>query len=324
MDHWTLISKHLAGTLTEQEQASLKAWIAASSANKKLFDEMNLIWQAGLPIPELKPNQSWKRVYALLLSQSKTQTRSPKTIPLMWTKYAVAASIALLIALAFVFWPGTPKAIMNLASTQADIKQVILPDSTQVWLNQYSELEYPEGFDRTFRSVSLRGEAYFQVYADKARPFIISAGQTQTRVLGTSFTLSAYPNRDSVSLNLDEGKVAFSAGTNRLELSAGQAVYYQTSTKTLSKPQNLVPDHQVWREQQLHFSLTPLSEVSKILSDLYQRPVRLASESLASCTFNGSFKQASLEEILDILAVTLEMEIVETPDYILIQGAPCN
>ena len=38
----------------------------------------------------------------------------------------------------------------------------VLPDSTVVWLNSNSLLEYPETFSSSAREVSLSGEAYFE------------------------------------------------------------------------------------------------------------------------------------------------------------------
>src|SRR5690606_33977284 len=69
--------------------------------------------------------------------------------------------------------------------------QVILPDGTRVWLNSVSELEFPEHFGSKERSVSLSGEAFFEVAKDSIRPFRVVANGTVTTALGTSFNVEA-------------------------------------------------------------------------------------------------------------------------------------
>src|SRR5690349_19858554 len=63
------------------------------------------------------------------------------------------------------------------ATERSEYKYLLLPDSTQVWLNAESTLEFPESFDNKRREVHLKGEAYFDVkHADKI-PFIIYTGK---------------------------------------------------------------------------------------------------------------------------------------------------
>ena len=65
-----------------------------------------------------------------------------------------------------------------------------LADGSRVWLNAGSSLRYPVGFQDSVRQVFLEGEAYFEVNHD-GKPFIVSTGSMNPRVLGTSFNISA-------------------------------------------------------------------------------------------------------------------------------------
>ena len=67
--------------------------------------------------------------------------------------------------------------------------RITLGDGTQVWLNAESELSYPVVFAGGRREVELRGEAYFEVARDAARPFIVKTAAMDVRVLGTSFNV---------------------------------------------------------------------------------------------------------------------------------------
>lgn len=90
-----------------------------------------------------------------------------------------------------------------------DLK-ITLADGTQVWLNANSRLTYPTAFQGKERRVSLQGEAYFKVTHDARHPFIVNAGDMQTRVLGTEFNVNA-SDASHPHVTLVEGKVSVSA-----------------------------------------------------------------------------------------------------------------
>ncbi|PYF71506.1 FecR family protein [Pedobacter nutrimenti] len=89
--------------------------------------------------------------------------------------------------------------------------QVNLPDGTKVWLNSASSLLYPLRFSNGKRLVELKGEAYFEVYKDKAHPFVVKTASQQVEVLGTHFNLNSYTDEQEVKTTLMEGAVRVSA-----------------------------------------------------------------------------------------------------------------
>ncbi len=84
-----------------------------------------------------------------------------------------------------------------------------LADGTSVWLNAGSSLRFPVSFSDTTRQVFLEGEAYFEVSHD-GKPFIVSSGEMDIRVLGTSFNVSAFSDESEFKTTLVEGKVSVS------------------------------------------------------------------------------------------------------------------
>lgn len=91
--------------------------------------------------------------------------------------------------------------------------KVLLPDSTQVWLNASSSITYPTSFAHAgARLIKLEGEAYFAVKKvldgkGKAQPFIVSTDRQKVTVLGTHFNVNAYADESSVRTTLLEGRV---------------------------------------------------------------------------------------------------------------------
>ncbi|MES1249770.1 MAG: FecR domain-containing protein, partial [Chitinophaga rupis] len=72
------------------------------------------------------------------------------------------------------------------------LRKVILPDSSVVWLNSATHLSVHPDFAR-HRELRLRGEAFFEVRHDASHPFVVQAGNASTVVFGTAFNISAYP-----------------------------------------------------------------------------------------------------------------------------------
>ena len=98
-----------------------------------------------------------------------------------------------------------------------------LADGTRVWMNADSQLEFPEQFNGTRRTVRLHGEAYFEVAKDRRHPFVVETDYLTTTVLGTSFNVRAYSQNDA-SVALVEGSVSVKSGRENMLLKPGQLV----------------------------------------------------------------------------------------------------
>lgn len=127
----------------------------------------------------------------------------------IWT-FAAAATIALLCVMGWVGYEYMAPVDMQTVSTLAECKSIYLPDGTEVTLNHFSSLTYPERFRGKERKVVLDGEGYFEVSKDKQHPFIVQAEAVRVQVLGTHFNIEAYRNDPEVKTTLFEGSVAVS------------------------------------------------------------------------------------------------------------------
>ncbi|MBC9909380.1 FecR family protein [Chitinophaga varians] len=138
-----------------------------------------------------------------------------KRLPFLHRAYvrwsAAAALLAGMVISALYFIPSgrsTRKMSTSVFATHAkQLKKFTLPDGTQVWLNQLSRLEWTNDHNDSLRLVRLTGEAFFKVAANPAKPFLVQAGSTTTRVLGTDFNVEAYTNEAAVKVALLTGKV---------------------------------------------------------------------------------------------------------------------
>jgi ferric-dicitrate binding protein FerR (iron transport regulator) len=85
--------------------------------------------------------------------------------------------------------------------------KLLLPDGSRVWLNALSTLSYTSALVNGCRSVTLKGEAYFEIAKDARHPFIVSANNVVIRVKGTGFNVRAYANEQAVDILLTHGAV---------------------------------------------------------------------------------------------------------------------
>ena len=113
----------------------------------------------------------------------------------------------LVLLLATAAWLWRPVVV----SVPAGVQQVVhLPDGSTVELNSVSELRYQRGFgilpfmESSVRRVVLRGEAFFTVAPDAARPFIVETADARVEVLGTRFNVRA---RGQTLVTLQEGRI---------------------------------------------------------------------------------------------------------------------
>lgn len=127
--------------------------------------------------------------------------------------WPVAACLCLAIAGAtfFILSYSTEEengnAVVKKFTDKAEHKYLLLSDSTQVWLNASSTIDYPEEFGKNKREVYLKGEAFFDVKHAAETPFIIHTGTVTTVVLGTSFNVKAYEGQEHITVSVKSGKV---------------------------------------------------------------------------------------------------------------------
>lgn len=102
--------------------------------------------------------------------------------------------------------------------------QLVLADGSKVWLNAASSLTYPTAFTGNERKVTLTGEGYFEVAHDASKPFFVSTGAMDIKVLGTHFNVNVYGDDGQLQTTLLEGSVEVSNSGNSVIIKPGQQV----------------------------------------------------------------------------------------------------
>jgi ferric-dicitrate binding protein FerR (iron transport regulator) len=190
--------------------------------------------------------------------------------------------------------------------------QVQLSDGTRVTLNAESELTLPPMFGERRRHVRLQGQAYFEVEPDEERPFIVHAGGSVTRVLGTEFDVGAYPGDEAVRVVVAEGTVAVRSELEdeetRVTLRERQMAYLSKSDQSVTRQEVDPSPYIAWTKGELVFRDAPFNEVIQRFRSWYGLRVKLVGSVDAVDHLNASFKEESIDEVLVIVAETLDLE----------------
>lgn len=102
------------------------------------------------------------------------------------------------------------------------VRDITLPDGTQIWLNAESSITYPVAFAGNERKVSMTGEAFFKVSHNPSMPFTLSKGEVNVTVLGTEFNVNAYEDEVDMKVTLVEGSVKVSKASSTKIIKPGQ------------------------------------------------------------------------------------------------------
>lgn len=234
-----------------------------------------------------------------------------------------AASVAVLCVLGWGAYQMLAPVPLQTISTLAETRSVLLPDQTEVVLNRYSSLTYPERFKGKDRKVKLSGEAYFEVSKDPAHPFKVEAEAVMVQVLGTHFNIEAYPKDTQVKTTLMEGSVAVSLvgkADERLILSPNESAIYNKEYNSLTlHPEEDAAEEIVWRDGRLLFKSVPLQDIARQLSNAFHTDIRIEGPALQSYRMTATFNDGeTLDEILSLLCRNRNLEYTESNNRITI------
>ena len=212
---------------------------------------------------------------------------------------------------------------LQTVSTLAETRSITLPDQTEIVLNRYSTLTYPERFRGKDRKVQLQGEAYFEVSKDAAHPFKVKAEAVIVQVLGTHFNIEAYPEDAQVKTTLLEGSVAVSLigkEEERLVLSPNESAIYNKDKKSLTLHTEKDASEEIaWRNGTLLFKSIPLQEIVRQLSNAFHTDIRIEDADLQNYHMTATFSDGeTLEEILSLLCRNQKFGYTKTNDTITI------
>jgi len=191
---------------------------------------------------------------------------------------------------------------------------LMLSDGTEVWLNAGSSIRFPVSFSEETRAVSLEGEAYFEV-SHNGKPFIVSSGDMDVRVLGTSFNISAYKDETVFKTTLVEGKVSVELRgegdslSNKLVLSPDQQAIFLQSETDLSILEVKASQYTSWMRGKLEFNDESLDLVMKRLARWYDFEYEFENPQAKEFHFSARLNNGeNISTIIEMLEMTTDVK----------------
>lgn len=307
-----LIIKYFSGKASPEEAASVEDFALSSSEKyayfQSLYEQWILSGKENYQQPDVQ--KEWENFKSQHLPSS--ANRHPmRTL-------AIAASVSVLLGLGIYFtffFSNNPPKIISLYATVQQTK--LLSDSTQITLFKGTTLRFPKKFSDNERIVSLEGNADFDVHHNSQKPFIIHLPHDlNVQVTGTSFLVTQTP--EEIRVDLHRGSVLFYNRKDTLSLAANQTGKY-----LLSK-QQFILQLPVPTKGTFNFKNTPLSEVAAQLQGYFQSKIYFKNPAIAQCRLSADFKNQSLKEIIQIIAVTFNLDDTINEGTIYLDGQGCR
>ncbi len=186
------------------------------------------------------------------------------------------------------------------------IYSLVLSDGTKVFLNSDSKLKYPVTFNGENRKVELSGEAFFEVASDSLHPFIVHTRDMETRVLGTSFDIQAYPDEPTTKTTLLTGRVLVSVNNSPLTeiLVPGLQASWSTGTDEIIVKKVNVATQALWRDGVIMLDDDELDDVMRMLARWYDVTYEFKGDRSVKHTFTGKInRNEDLESVLNTLTL---------------------
>ena len=228
---------------------------------------------------------------------------------LVRTVASLAASVLLLLGIGYLWrlskepTNGEPGLLVYETPSRERL-QLILPDSTIVWLNAGSRIEYSENFKER-RFVCLEGEAYFQVVHHASQPFTVHTAGLDVIVLGTVFNVTAYQNETETVTTLVEGTVALQPTgdmLNRTVLTSNRQAVFNRESQQMALASVDPELFTSWVKGYYKFENASFEQIAKYFERVHGNVIRFENETTKKLLFSGTFLQdQQIETALELL-----------------------
>lgn len=219
------------------------------------------------------------------------------------SRIAVILIPVLLIAGGIFYYTSVKNNLVEIHTAYGTEKHIFLPDSSEVWLNAGTSIQFQKRFKKDLRTVHLDGEAYFSVRKDASRPFVVQTDDVSVKVLGTEFNVKAYRDDERVTTTLTSGKIEIRTTTNDPHiLHPNEQLTYERNSSKISIIEVPTGETDAWRNGRLIFNDATLADILQILERRFDVSISDNTQVPASKLYTVKFlRDENLEQILTIL-----------------------
>ena len=290
---WESISNKLAGDPGVEDETNVQAWVNEDKENKRVFDSLLQMWEYNPK--RIHDNSTIYRKY----QHRKNQFGKRKTVsPIVYYALRISAVLFFLVSATFIanniiVSSQNEVVYQEISVSKGSRSTFNLPDGTKVWLSNNSTIKYPSKFIGKNRELEIEGEAYFEVTHNKRKPFIVNIGENRIKVLGTHFSVTAYPNDKIVQADLVEGKIQFdiannSGGFNSFLVKPSHSLVLDKTTRKLYEKELPNGFYDYWHKGIYEFRNETLEDLSYKIDRIYNTQIIFEDESIKEKRFSGT------------------------------------
>ena len=298
------LAKRVGEGWTDADEAAFNQWLQASTRNRVAFIRVNTAWQqarrlkalgAGLPTGEVPPPGQWQLSPFFDAAQP---IKSRRRLATRWQAIAACALLGVL-GMAGYLWPAAP----SYRTPVGGVARVPIADGSNVTLNTDSRIRIL--LTDTERHVEIeRGEAFFEVAKDAARPFVVSAGDKRVIAVGTRFSVRR--DGEDVRVVVTEGRVrvesARAASAPPTQLIAGNVATASVAGVLVQrKPLPEAEEYLSWRSGYLIFRDRALADAVAEFNRYNTRRLVIDDPSVAALRIGGNFRATNVDGFARLL-----------------------
>jgi len=331
INYSTLIHKRLTGEISSEETIVLDNWLSSNATHPIIAEDLRKVWiWSQSKVSGWEPDVEGGLVALKQRIKEDEKGNTPKR-PIIISLFKYAAAAMLIFSLGY-FASGVGEVELNwqIAETDKDeVMDISLTDGSKVTLNEGTYFKFPEEFSEENRVVKMDGEGFFEIAADKNRPFSIKMDHGTVKVLGTSFNIQNDMEADITTICVASGMVTFTPTGSKQEfiLQANDKLIYNAGTQRYRQVKQFTPNDWSWKTKELVFQNTKLEEVIPAIENHFGIRLSLANEKLGSCrNLTATFTNASKMEVLDSFSLSVGGKIkkAKDSDTFVLYGGKCE
>jgi transmembrane sensor len=328
-------AKRESGVWSSADQARLESWLDSSTAHRIAFLRIATAWEraarlsalgAGVPAGSIPSRGSWgftpystsppagaaqERLDSVAnpeldVAPSIASLRDERTqLPprLSVRVRSIAAALVTAAAIGVVWYFSTEHARSYRTQVGA-LATVTLAEGSKITLNTDTEIEVE--LNSSERRIKLeRGEAFFAVSKDAARPFVVEVADKSVTAVGTQFSVRRYDGEMRVLVT--EGRVqiehqGLASKTERTQLAAGSEARTAHAAVIIDQPAPIQIEELLgWRSGHLIFRDTALADAVADFNRYSIQKIVIEDPTIAGIRIGGNFRSSDVDAFLWLL-----------------------
>ncbi len=341
-------AKRESGDWSATEQAQLEAWLESSTAHRIAFIRIVSTWErsgrlsalgAGISPGTIPARDTWdfqphSKVFSAPVSSGPSDLASDSgrrsafigtdasLVRAAWSwPLPVAAALLLFGITAGAVWYLSGRDASSYRTSVGALAKIPLSDGSKVILNTDSQIDVV--LNKTGRYVKLeRGEAFFDVSKDTARPFVVEIADKRVAAVGTRFCVRRAG--DDIRIYVEEGRVRLS----RLGLASEAAeTPLPAGTEARTAKTALLVDHPTptqveellsWRTGYIKFRDTALADAVADFNRYSLHKMVIEDPAIANIHIGGNFRTDDAEGFLDLLRSGFPVHVARRGELIVL------